>query len=362
MNLFEYHHLLNIFLIICVACLSIGINVISAEEPSKEVWNQLAPMPTARTETIAIAVEEKIYVLGGYNIHQKGIDSVEVYNTMTNSWEKIAPLPQELNHMAAAAYNNEIYVIGGYANFEPITSDKLYIYNIQSDTWRQGPSMPSPRAALTAQFVGDTLFVIGGQDGEPIPPIVLATNEAFNTKTNSWETKSPMPTPREHLTSSVIDGKIYVIGGRHLNPSTNYANNEVYDPKTDSWEILENMPTPRGGIASAAINGTIFVFGGETWTEVYGNNEQYIPDQGWQIHAPMQIPRHGLGAATVGEKIYVIGGGVSAGMSISGVNESYYNSHYVPEFGELVSLILVVSLISTILILSKSKLRLIPKI
>ena len=77
-----------------------------------------------------------------------------------------------------------------------------------------------------------------------------------------------MPTPREHLTSSVIDGKIYVIGGRHLNPSANYANNEVYDPKTDSWKILEDMPTPRGGIASAPINGTIFVFGGETWTAV----------------------------------------------------------------------------------------------
>ena len=113
MNLFEYNQMLNIFLLICVACLSIGINVISAEEPSSEVWNQLASMPTARTETVAVAVEEKIYVLGGYNIHQRGIDSVEVYDTRTNSWEAIAPLPHRLNHMAAAVYNHEIYVVGG---------------------------------------------------------------------------------------------------------------------------------------------------------------------------------------------------------------------------------------------------------
>jgi len=49
----------------------------------------------------------------------------------------------------------------------------------------------------------------------------------------------------------------------------------------------------------------------------------------------MQMPnaRHGLGSATVNDRIYVIGGGVVPGLSVSGLNESYYNPNYIPEFG-----------------------------
>jgi len=48
----------------------------------------------------------------------------------------------------------------------------------------------------------------------------------------------------------------------------------------------------------------------------------------------MQMPnaRHGLGSATVNDRIYVIGGGVVPGLSVSGLNESYYNPNYIPEF------------------------------
>ena len=132
-----------------------------------------------------------------------------------------------------------------------------------------------------------------------------------------------MPTPREHLASAVVDGKLYVIGGRDLNPGNNLAKNERYDPDSDSWETLEDMPTPRGGISAATLNDTIFVFGGETWTETYATNEQYIPDIGWFSRQPMNMPRHGLAASTVGEEIFVIGGGIAAGISLSKINESY---------------------------------------
>jgi len=58
----------------------------------------------------------------------------------------------------------------------------------------------------------------------------------------------------------------------------------------------------------------------------------------------MQTARHGLGSATVNDRIYVIGGGVVPGLSVSGLNESYYNSNYIPEFGSFTFLILTLSL------------------
>jgi len=47
----------------------------------------------------------------------------------------------------------------------------------------------------------------------------------------------------------------------------------------------------------------------------------------------MPNARHGLGSATVNDRIYVIGGGVVPGLSVSGLNESYYNANYISEFG-----------------------------
>jgi len=173
--------------------------------------------------------------------------------------------------------------------------------------------------------------------------IALTTNEMYDPKTDSWEKKASMPTGREHLASSVVNGKIYVIGGRVITLTSNLSTNEAYDPKTDSWQSLESMPTARGGLAAAAINGTIFVFGGESPTETFEQNEQYIPEVGWFSHKPMPTPRHGLGAVAVDDRIYVIGGGIVPGVSVSGINESYYNVNFIPEFGAFSFIVLGIS-------------------
>ena len=66
-----------------------------------------------------------------------------------------------------------------------------------------------------------------------------------------------MPTARHHHTSAVVDGKLYVIGGRLLGNSikshidealSNFNDNEMYNPLNDSWTVLEQMPTKRSGI------------------------------------------------------------------------------------------------------------------
>jgi hypothetical protein len=52
---------------------------------------------------------------------------------------------------------------------------------------------------------------------------------------------------------SLIDG----------NYSRNLASKEAYDPATNSWEQRAPMPTARSGIAAAVLEGRVFVFGGE---------------------------------------------------------------------------------------------------
>ena len=61
----------------------------------------------------------------------------------------------------------------------------------------------------------------------------------YDTQTDTWVKKQDMPRFRLHFTTVVVDGKIYVIGGKIVdNPfkatSTNLV--EVYDPLTNKWE------------------------------------------------------------------------------------------------------------------------------
>ena len=319
-----------------------------------EVYETHAPMPTPRLELGVVALEEKIYAIGGFNLDgNEAIDVVEVYDTKTDTWTTVSPLPNKLHHLAAATYDGKIYVVGGYEYTLPLIhawqgKNYLFIYDPTSDTWVRGADMPTERGALTAQFIDGKLYAVGGNNamsrgiGSLIyEKITYPINEVYDPVTDSWEQKTRMPTPRDHTASAVIDGKLYVIGGREaLDRGKSYSVNEVYDPKSDTWSILEPLPTKRSGFTASVLNNTIFVFGGETDERVFNENLQYVPGEGWIRHANMTIPRHGLGSATVGDKIYLIGGNPDLiGKPIS-LTESYYNPNVIPEFNEVMILLL----------------------
>jgi N-acetylneuraminic acid mutarotase len=145
-----------------------------------------------------------------------------------------------------------------------------------------------------------------------------------------------MPTARHHAGSAVVDGKIFVIGGRISGSLENISVNEAYDPEQDRWITnLEAMPSKRSGIAAAAVaasavNGSsnIYVFGGEEPSKTFNNNEKYdAKTNTWTSEPPMPTARHGLAAVYYTEdddKIYVIGGGPQPGLSVSSANEIFH--------------------------------------
>lgn len=290
------------------------------EGTPKGFWKTLEPMPAKRQEITASVIGDDIYVIGGSDITTSALDIVEVYNTKSDTWRTVSSMPVKLHHMASASNQGKIFVVGGL-NDDWIPVNSLFIYDPQEDVWTKGTDMPTARGALTAQFIDGIMYAVGGGRGVP-----NNENEAYDPISDSWDTKSPMPTAREHLASGVIDGKLYVIGGRIVDYTHNLANNEVYDPVTDSWSVLEDLPTPRGAVAGGSWNNSIFVLGGETQGKVFGENEQYVPNQGWFSNTPMKTPRHGFAVVVVDEKIYAIGGGPEPNLSVSGINEVYFQN------------------------------------
>ncbi len=80
-----------------------------------------------------------------------------------------------------------------------------------------------------------------------LPSVSLAQED-------KWTTKADMPTPRFALSTSVVDGKIYAIGGwiSSLRPVV-----EAYDPATDRWTKKADMPMPTFDHSATVVNGKI---------------------------------------------------------------------------------------------------------
>src|SRR2546428_12456830 len=80
---------------------------------SPGTWTPLAPMPTARQEVAAAALEGRIFVIGGFGANAEAVATVEVYDPVTDRWEGRMPLPAPTHHPAAAVAGGRPLLAGG---------------------------------------------------------------------------------------------------------------------------------------------------------------------------------------------------------------------------------------------------------
>src|SRR5688572_22906234 len=202
---------------------------------------------------IAIAIVSP----GGPALAQQGPESglPEV-----NGWAVVAPLIAPASEQAIVEMDGNVYVIGGYPPGR-IPVSEVQVYDSRTNRWRMGPPLPVPMHHSMAAAVDGRLFVIGGEfdgGGTGRPEVYLDTVYELDAQANTWTLRAPMPTGRSGGGAAVVDGKIYVAGGRPPR-GNDFA---VYDPAADRWEVLPQVPTQRNHLAVAGIGSKVYVAGG----------------------------------------------------------------------------------------------------
>jgi len=187
----------------------------------------------------------------------------------------------------------------------------------QGGTWTKKADMPTARQSLSTSVVDGTIYAIGGVagGGDPFNLIqVFSTVEAYDPSTDTWTKKTDMPTPRFIFSTSVVDGIIYAIGGAEDTTYAGLSTVEAYDPSTDTWTKKTDIPTPRWAVSTAVVNGIIYAIGGAPDIGSTGlpTVEAYNPaTDTWTTLKEMPTPRVFPTANVVDGKIYTVGGGAT---------------------------------------------------
>ncbi len=277
------------------------------------VWTTKVDMPTARWEPYTCVVDGKIYVIGGAGPVYQALGTVEVYDPVTDTWTAKSEMPTARQGLSTSVVNGKIYAIGGgvspsisYSSIETFSS--VEEYDPVTDTWTTKSPMPTSRGWHAASVVGGKIYIIGGsQDSGPSSNRVLAV-EVYDPATDTWSQKGDMPRGRAAGSSSVAGGKIYLIGGYGGSGSV-----VEYDPENDAWTVKLDMPTKRIGLSTSVLYGKIYVIGGyipgiagypgTTIVDVYDPATDT-----WGTAPDMPTGRFGAYTSVVDGKIYVVGG------------------------------------------------------
>jgi N-acetylneuraminic acid mutarotase len=325
----------------CVLTLALAFHPVAKAQVQGLKWEKAAPFPEAEEELYGASANGKMYVFGGFGQGGHPVGMAWEYDPATDKWTKKKNMPIPAHHAAVAEFHGKLYLFGGFTYYavpnqsfggwEPVSN--TWEYDPATDNWKALAPLPTKRGSPVAMVVGDEIYVIGGaamNEGSKEPAVFaqgpsrsMTTNEAYNPETNKWTPKNPMPTPRNHMYAGVVNGKIYIIGGRIANPFITVASNldivEEYDPATDQWGPQKaRMPTARSGGGFATYNGKIYVAGGEVQTPqmlgAFRALEAYDPaTNSWSIMPSMPLPRHGVATAFIGNKLHLVSGKITSG-------------------------------------------------
>jgi hypothetical protein len=278
-------------------------------------WQNHVPMDVARFSLAAVGLNDRVYALGGVDgacapgpgclfapratMHVFN-PLVTAYAEFEQAWTVRASMGTAREGLAAVAVNGKIYAIGGHTDGGGAAVSSIEAYDPATDSWTPRASMSGPRAGMAAAAIGNTIYVVGGDPatgGDPSIP--LATVEAYDTLTNTWTTKAPMLTTRSAPAAAAIDGILYVIGG------DGSGSVEAYDPATNTWTAKAVMPGGGGNHKAAALNGLIYVVGGPSGImKVYNS----ALDQ-WLTLGSMPSPVRGqFGLAVLDGRLFAAGG------------------------------------------------------
>ncbi len=289
-------------------------------------WTTIGQAADARSEATMVTANGKFYLFNGFDKNIDYINKVQSYDPATNTFEDLAPMPVRdgkttvVTHNGIALVDNVVWIVGGRVGDNPgKVTDAVWLYDIAGNTWSEGPKLPLRRGGGGLGRLGRKLHYVGGFDENASCDVDVHLVYDLDQPAAGWQdftASSPLPLPRNHFSTVVLDGKLYVVGGQNGHDGCGGgADNKfvhAYHPTTNKWVRLADLPSNQSHAepSSFAYNGKIYIVGGQT-SGGKGVWEYDPKTNAWKVLSQYELPVPLLapGSRVHANKLFVLGGG-----------------------------------------------------
>lgn len=201
--------------------------------------------------------KNSIYILGGMSQKTKGKKRwlireprIEVFDIPTRQTKIIGKIPASRRFASAQYHDGKIFFVGG--SHKSSATSTVGIYDIAKGKWKLTASMPTAKDTKTLLH-DNYLYAIGGYYGKT----ALNVFERYDIATRKWQTLGDLPKKLSANSVVLLNDKIYSFG--------DYAqldNTLMYDFKTETWQQITIGYLPSRHNAATVLNNKIYVLGG----------------------------------------------------------------------------------------------------
>lgn len=277
-------------------------------------WSAGRPSPVLREYAATVALNGKLYVMGGQRTDSSVIPGpstnlLEIYDPATDTWTTGNPMPTARMGLVAAVANGKIYAIGGRTDgFSTSAVATVEQLDPATGLWTTRNPMQTARyfaaGATLPTPVGDQIVVAGGESSG----LLLASVEQYNPLANAWSGLNALPTARSQLAVAESAGRLYAVGGYAGIFLQWVGRMDEYDPGTGAWTARTPMPTARAHLALVSLGGQLLAAGGENVNRSLDILESYdAATRAWTARTPSLSPFTRAAAGAVNGKAYVFG-------------------------------------------------------
>ena len=252
-----------------------GIKPVESFDLKTKMWIKHVDTPLEMHHFQAITFKDEVWVLGAFTggyPHETPIPDIYIFNVEKNEWRVGPEIPSDRRRGAAGAfvYNDKVYLVCGIQDGHwDGHVGWLDEYDPSTNKWRRLPDAPHQRDHVMAVVIDDKAYVAGGRKSTARIGQVLNLTEAavdvYDFKTNRWTTlpeAANIPTKRAGSASVVLGKKMLVIGGESGEQVPAHSEVEAFNTKTQKWETLPSLNQGRHGTGAVNVNGRIYIVAG----------------------------------------------------------------------------------------------------
>ena len=319
-------------LLLVVAIFLTGLYKQRSGLPSNWVagWLELSSFHYPRRALAATATHGYLYVVGGVDAQGQYVRPVEYARILADgrlgTWQETSPLLKGRFYLASISHGGYLYALGGGGgelgdDNTPLASVERAKINPDGSlqNWQHHSYLSTPRRGLKASVVNNRLYAIGGYNGQFLKSIEhLDLDESDHT--DAWQLDPEQAKIDRYIHAAATMGnRLFLLGG-HVEKGGPMSYGDVESSIIgangwlEPWQIAEtHLLTPRFIASAFALGKHLYIVGGHDGVRRLASVEMStVSSNGrlgsWSELNPLNHKRSATAVAIAGETVYLAGG------------------------------------------------------